>query len=235
MPPPPPPKETKKKLQCEDFGEESKTSNTRRKEKGKGKEKVPHQQEQINGIQSEDFGGESKTSNTRSKGKGKGKEKVPHQQEEELNGIQFLSLGASANPRPQKPGTRHSKRVDYYLDQYRDEMSGQDKDEEEKGRKEEKREGEGEAQQGAGYPGVSERAEPLSRKRSFRKAEFHPSDESESGTSKVRRSMRNVPDTVGRPNTRAAGRTERNQSPPTGFRATGNSEGWPRRPLGRPK
>ena len=149
--------------------------------------------------------------------------------------MQFLSLGASAKPRPQKPDSRHSKQVDFFLDQYRDEMAGQDQDEEEEGEQEEqekdkREEEEEEGEEWAGYPGESERAEPLSRKRSFGEAGFQPSDESESGNLRVRRSKRSVPDT-GRPNTRAAsGRqrkfdhqvgisTERNQNPPIGFAA----------------
>ena len=200
----------------------------------KSTKRMPPLKETAKKLHSNDFGEESETSNARRKGKGKGKEKVAHQQVEETTGIQSLSLGASAKPRPQKPGSRHSKRVDFYLNQYRDEMAGQDKDEEEKEEEEheeEKGEEKEEGKEGAGYLGVSERAEPLSRKRSFGEADFHPSDGSESETLKVRRSRRNVPDTAGRPNTRAASRrlgesdqqigssTERNQGPPTGLRA----------------
>ena len=177
----------------------------------KSTKRMPPLKETAKKLHPDDFGEESETSNDRRKRKGKGKEKVAHQQEEENTGIQSLTLGASAKPTPQKPGSRHSKRVDFYLNQYRDEMAGQDKDEEEGKEEEEHEEVEGEekeeGEEGAGYPGVSERAEPLSRKRSFGEADFHPSDESESGTLKVRRSRRNVPDTVGGPNTRAASRT----------------------------
>ena len=134
------------------------------------------------------------TASAKGKGKGKGKGKA-HQEEELITGIQFLSLEASAQPRPQKPGSRHSKRVDYYLNQYHDEMAGQNIDEGDEGEQEEQEEQEEEKEEEmAGYPGVSERAEPLSRKRSFREAGFHPSDESESETLRVKRSRRNVPD-----------------------------------------
>ena len=192
---------------------------------------MPPRKETAKKLHSEDFGEEAESSNARSKRKGKGKEKVAHQQEEELPGIQFLSLAASAKPRPQKPGSRHSKRVDHYLNQYRDEIARQDEDEEGEGEEEQQEEEKGK-EEGAGHPGVSEN-EPLSRKRSFGKAEFHPSDESESGTPRVRRSKRNVPDTGDRPNTRAANRrlgeadhqvgsrTGSNQGPPTGYRPTG--------------
>ena len=168
--------------------------------------RMPPLKEVAKKLDSEDFGEESESPNARSKRKGKGKEKVAHQQEEDISGIQFLSLGASAKPRPQKPGSRHSKRVDFYLNQYIDELIGQDKDEEEKEREEEeqeekKGEEEEEGEEGAGYPGVSEIAEPLSRKRSFGEAGLHPSDESESGTLRLRRSRRNVPNTGGRANT----------------------------------
>ena len=178
--------------------------------------RMPPLKEIAKKLDSEEPGEESETPNARSKRKGKGKEKVAHQQEEDINGIQFLSLGASAKPRPQKPGSRHSKRVDFYLNQYIDEMIGQGKDEEEEGegkeeeqeeeQEDEKGEEEEEGEEGAGYPGVSEIAEPLSRKRSFGEAGFHPSDESESGTLRLRRSRRNVPDKGGLANTGAATR-----------------------------
>ena len=194
---------------------------------------MPPRKETAKKLHSEDFGGESESSNARGKRKGMGKEKVTHQQGEETTGIQFLSLAASSKPRPQKPGSRHRERLDHYLNQYRDEMARQDEDGEGDGQDEqqqEEKEKEGkEGEKGAGYPSVSEKAEPLSRKRSFGEAEFHPSDESESGTLKVRRSKRNVLETGNRPNTRAASRrrgesdhqvgsrTGSNQGPPTGF------------------
>ena len=166
--------------------------------------RIPPLKETAKKVNHEDFEEESETRSARRKEKGKGRETVAHQQEEETTGIQFLSLGASIKPRPEKPGSKHGKRLDFYLNKYRDEMAGQDEDEEGEG-EEEEREEEGE-EEGVGYPGVSERAEPLSRKRSFGEADLHPSDESESGTLRVRRSRRSKPDTGGRLNTPGASR-----------------------------
>ena len=211
----PPLKEIAKKANREDLEEESETPSARRKEKGKEKEiyrnsyastkQMPPLKETAKKAYCESCEEESDTPSARRKEKGKGKEKVAHQQEE-TTGIQFLSLGASIKPRPEKPGSKHGKRLDFYLNKYRDEMAGQDEDEEGEGEEEEREEEEGEEEEGVGYPGVSERAEPLSRKRSFGEADLHPSDESETRTLGVRRSRRIKPDTGGRLNTPAPSR-----------------------------
>ena len=156
-------------------------------------------------LHPEYFGGEPEPSKAdgrgEGKGKGKGKEKETHQEEEEINDMQHLSLGSTAKSRPQKP-TRHSKRVDYYLNQYHDEMAGQDKAEEEEEDEEEEEEGEEETsekgaeqeeerEEWAGYTGMTERTEPLSRKRTFGEVDVRTSDESESESLRIRGSRRN--------------------------------------------
>ena len=265
----PPLKEIAKKLQPEDFGEESEIPNAGRKdrekekeigkekekskekekrkgkEKGKGKE-IGREKEKGKGKEKgkeKDIGREKEKGkreekgNREEKGKGEGEGKRKAQmvnwwkerQREEHDAfihMQSLSLDTIVEPRPQRP-TEHSRRVDYLLNRYRDDVAGQTTEEEEEGEQEKQEEGKGEEEEEkvevAGDSGLCERAEPSSRKRSFGEAGFHPSDESESGTLRVRRSRRNVPSIDSPPNIRAASRrlreSDRSLGPPTGFTA----------------